>query len=180
MKRIVTVLLLLLMTCLIFTGCGKDSGQVPSGQVTPSATQSALPTGEVREDAEAPAQERSLQLGRMDGGVYTNEYIGIGCTLDSGWSFYSAEELQDIPGTVQEALDGSELAEYMADAQQLTDMMAENVNDLTTMNILYTKLSMQERIAYAAMDDEAGGHRSGADGYADRFLRSGRHQCQQY
>ena len=33
--------------------------------------------------------------------------------------------------------------------------MAENVDELTTMNVVYTKLSLQERLAYALMDDAA-------------------------
>ena len=37
---------------------------------------------------------------------------------------------------------------------QFTDMMAENVSQMTTINVLYQQLDMQNRVAFAMMDDE--------------------------
>ena len=45
--------------------------------------------------------------------------------------------------------------EIVSGLRQITDMMAENVNDMSNMNIQYTKLNMQERLVYATMDYEA-------------------------
>ena len=79
--------------------------------------------------------------------------MGIGCTLDSNWSFYTAEELQELPAQTSELLQDTEYSD--ATLRQITDMMAENVNDMSNMNIQYTKLNMQERLVYATMDYEA-------------------------
>ncbi len=138
MKKLICYLLIF---ALVLCGCG-GSGEPVSGQVTPQET-------------EAPAEtERPASLGRMEGGEYTNAYVGYGCKLDSNWTFYSAEELQQLPENINELLEGSEVAEATGELTQITDMMAENVNDLTTINVLYTKLGMQERLAYAMLSDQ--------------------------
>lgn len=159
-KNILFVMLLSL--CLLFAACGGDNrvaGKVesvdspataPMGEIAPVETvppETAVPA------TTAPA-EKDLSIGRMEGGVYTNEYVGFACTLDSSWTFYSAKELQEIPDTVSDAISGSELAQLMEGVQQFTDMQAENVDDLLTVNVLYQKLSMQERLAYMTMSEE--------------------------
>lgn len=153
-KNFCLLLCLVLALSLILMGCGSDTGPV-SGNVTPGDS-TAEPTsgGDVQpEDSTTPEDENPLSLGRMEGGVYTNKYAGFACSLDTDWTFYSADELQELPGTVSDMMSGSELGDALEGMQQLLDMMAENVNDLTAINILYQKLSMQERLAYALMDD---------------------------
>ena len=76
------------------------------------------------------------------------------CDLNSNWTFYSAEELQDLPENVKEMLADTEIGDSMEGVTQFTDMMAENVEKLATVNVLYQKLSMQERLAYSLLDDE--------------------------
>lgn len=127
----------ILVLALLLCGCG---GKEPSGQVTPQT--------------EAQTEEKALSIGRIEGGVYTNEYFGIGCEMDENWSIYSAEELQELPANVQDLMEGSEMAEAMDSYQQIFDMQAENVNDLLTVNVVYTKVGMQERLLYATMTEE--------------------------
>lgn len=139
----------LLAGTMLLTGCGEK--QV-SGNVTPGGTQAAaVPAGTV---TPTEATEREVSLGRIEGGVYTNAYAGFGCSLDSNWEFYSAEELQELPENVQELFADTELGDAAGELTQLTDMKAENVNDLTTINVLYTKLDAQSRLAYAMMREE--------------------------
>ena len=155
------IFVMLLSLCLSLAACGgeKDvAGKVetigqaatlPAGTVTPAETE---PPAAVPETTAPP--ERDLSLGRMEGGVYTNEYVGFACSLDSDWTFYTAEELQQLPETVSDAISGSELAQLMEGVPQFTDMMAENVSAMTSVNVLYQKMSMQERVAYMALNDE--------------------------
>lgn len=150
MKKITAILLALML--LLTAGCSGNS-ESPAGNVEslPAATQPDI-SGTV--ETEPPAQDTTVSLGRMEGGVYTNSYAGFGCQLDANWTFYTAEELQELPENVAEMFADSELMEDAAGLEQISDMMAENVNDLTTINVLYTKLSMQERLLYAAMSHE--------------------------
>ena len=138
--------ILLTVAALLLCGCGNS--EPVSGEVTPVTEAPA-------EVTEAPAPtEKPLSFGRIEGGTYTNTYMGIGCTMDENWSIYSAEELQSLPETVQGAIAGSDLESLMADYPQIFDLQAENVNDLLAVNIVYTKIGLQERLLYAAQTEE--------------------------
>lgn len=171
-KNLSLTLALLLALCLLLTACGGDadvtgqvtpqpevSATVPSGNVEPTeppvaATAAPEPTVPETAPPEPTAAENELSLGRMEGGVYTNAYVGYACNLDSDWTFLSAVELEQIPAGTAELISGTELGEALANVSQFTDMMAENVNDLTTMNVLYQKLDMPTRLAYMALTEE--------------------------
>lgn len=144
MKRTIA-LLLALMLAVGLMGCSKEEKNI-SGQVTPVT--------------EALLEDKPVTLGRIEGGVYTNEYIGIGCTLDADWTFYTAEELQELPGQIHEELKDTEYSD--AGLRQIADMFAENTVDGSNINIQYTKLNLQERMVFAAMDYE---------GFVDMILR---------
>ena len=184
MKRTNRVLILaiiftLMMTC---TACGNDvSGQItpaesqtessetsriepvesvtptegPVGSITPIEEPSteASATDETAVE-EADLEEKPVSLGRMQGGTYVNEYIGLACDLDSTWEFYTAEELQELPTTAAELFEDTELGEYLDSTTRIMDMQAECPNDLTTMNVLYQKMDMQQRLAYAMATEE--------------------------
>jgi len=167
-KRKLTAFVILLTMVLGCTACGEKENI--SGQISGLESQDASATSQdgANETAETsdPTVEaegsgttdeeadKQLSLGRIQGGVYTNEYVGMACELDSSWQFYAAEELQDLSG-IQEALEGTQVGDAMQGFEQIMDMQAENVEELTSMNVLYQKLTLQQRLAYAALDEEA-------------------------
>lgn len=138
MKR---VLVLFLILAMLLAGCG-DS--------TPES--SVAGTVEPTTEAAAPA-ETPVTMGRLEGGTYINDYAGYACELDSNWTFYSAEELQELPDNVKELIADTEMADVIGDVPQFTDMMAENVNEMVTVNALYQKHTMQERLGFAMLTD---------------------------
>lgn len=140
-KKNALILALVLAAALVLTGCGSEEPQ--TGTVEALATQAV---------AEAP--ENPLSLGRMEGGTYTNTYAGFGCDLDESWQFLGAEELQEVPDSVQDAMDGSELAEKMKDIPTLMDMQAQNAEKMIGANVVYTKQDMASRLAAQAMSEE--------------------------
>lgn len=157
MKRTIALLLALVLAFGLM-GCGKEDKDI-SGKVTPAAEAATAPAGKVEaateavpETTEAVPEDKTVSLGRIEGGVYTNAYIGIGCELDSNWTFYTSEELQELPAQTNELLQDTEYAD--ASLRQIADMFAENVNDMSNINIQYTKLNMQERLVYATLDYE--------------------------
>lgn len=155
MKKWIAVVLALILT-LSMTACGGKEPSV-SGKVEPSSAETVpINTGktESAEEEKEPAEGNAVSMGRMEGGTYINEYTGYACDLNSNWTFYSAEELQDLPENVKEMLADTEIGDSMEGVTQFTDMMAENVEKLATVNVLYQKLSMQERLAYSLLDDE--------------------------
>lgn len=148
MKNKMRWLLAVLLAMAMLAGCGSEKAEDVAGQITPTETQAAVQTETQVEEEEA------VSLGRLEGGVYTNSYAGFGCTLDSSWTFYSAEELQDLPENVNEMLEGTDFADSAGSIEQITDMMAENVDLLCSMNVLYQKMDMQSRLIYAVMSEE--------------------------
>lgn len=151
-KRILAMLLVL---ALLLAGCGSGREDV-KGRVEqaekPTATEAPAETEAV--ETEAAAEENPLSLGRVEGGTYINEYAGFGCTLDESWVFYSAEELQEMPSLAKEAVSGSELGDALDAMNQFTDVMAENLGELVNFNVLYQKLSMEERLGNAILSEE--------------------------
>ena len=180
MKKITSLMMVMLLT-LTFVACGSENAGYEGGKVTGlDQNESVAETIEeavediaeeslddsIEENAEevvaedvveetAVAEDNEFSLGRMQGGVYTNEYLGVACELDSTWTFYSAEELQELPENVSDMMAGTELGDSLSQFTQITDMMAECATELTTVNVLYQKLSAQERLIYMAMDDKA-------------------------
>jgi len=107
-----------------------------------------------KSDEVAESEDVNVSLGRIQGGVYSNEYAGFACALDSTWEFYSAEELQVLPEDISELMQGTELGENMEQYVQILDMQAECANDLTGMNVLYQKMNLQERLFYTTIDEK--------------------------
>lgn len=141
-KRYLSLLLVLAM---MLTACG-GSKETVTGSIQPAATEAA--------DSGQPAEtERPVSIGRMEGGTYTNSYVGYGCDLDGSWTFYSAEELQEMPQNAKDLMEGSELGDSINVLDQFTDMMAENEELLCTMNLLYQKIPVESRMVYAVMDE---------------------------
>lgn len=135
---------LLLALVMVLCACGTD----------PSTNPTQTPTTGTQGTEGKQEENKQLSLGKLENGVYTNEYAGIACNLSSAWSVYSAEELQELPDTVKDMLSGSELEEAVAGYETIIDMQAENVDDLLVMNLVYTKLKLSDRLRYATMSNE--------------------------
>ena len=161
-KSYLALFLSVLMALSILTSCGSKEPEV--GTIAPIVEEPApVPTEAPAEDpteapteasTEAPAAEKAVSLGRMEGGVYTNSYTGYGCTLDSNWVFYTAEELQELPADAAELFADTELGDTAAQYSQIADMKADNNTNLSSIYVLYTQLPLQERLAYAALNHE--------------------------
>ena len=175
MKRAFSFLLALALT-LSMTACGILSSEAPKGEYKPleqeqtetetngpettgttepeaTETETTEPeTAEAEEPAEAEPEEDSFALGTMQGGVYENPYVGYGCVLDENWAYKTAEELQDISDLTQAIFEegGVDIAAY----SQITDMMAERLDPISSINIQYTALSAEERLAHMLVGDE--------------------------
>lgn len=156
MKKILALVLALVMVLAMLAGCSGKEDDV-AGQITPVEQEteaSSQITPAEDPEAEEPAEENAGALGRIEGGIYTNTYAGFGCELDANWVYYSADELQTLPADVSELFADTELGENAANYTQISDMMAENANDMTSMNVLYTKMGMQERLLFATLSEE--------------------------
>jgi len=147
MKKLHFFVVCALMLALLLSGCG---GESVGGEITPLDT-----TAGNAATTEATAEgDKEVSLGRMEGGVYTNTYAGYGCKLDSNWTFATAEELQDLPDDMKELFADTQMSDAVNNYQQIIDMQAQNTQDLLSVNVTYTKLDLQSKIAYALMSEE--------------------------
>ena len=145
MKRLISALLALTLV-LALAGC--SGNKEPGGTITPK-------NEDTQETTTAPAEETTeatVSLGRMEGGVYTNEYAGFGCELDESWSFKTAEELQDLSQLTEDMLRDSNFAD--SKYSTITDMMAENYELLASINVNYTRLSVSDRVTFSTISEE--------------------------
>lgn len=178
MKRTLALILALLLTLSLLAGCGgektpgtkepeetvetTESTTEPSkpedddSVVVPETTEPSVPETSAPEDVpDAPVvQERPLTLGVVEGNTYVNTYTGYGCTLDANWAVMPADQLQELPDQVKNAVAGTEIGDAMQDIQQFTDMMAENTGEFMSMNVMLQKVSAEEKLMYMALSDE--------------------------
>ena len=166
MKKIFALVLALLMVGSVLAACGDSAPQggevtpLPEKETTAPTEQETTPAETEPEETEpeetepvAEAGDKEVSLGAMQGGVYTNTYVGFTCTLDENWEFATAEQLQDLPGAVSDLFTDSSLSDQLG--TQIFDMQAENTTDLVSMNVVYQKLDMATRLLYATMSEEA-------------------------
>lgn len=153
MKRIVASLLALTIALSLLSACGGKPEDV-SGKIKPNTVEPSTPAGSIETAQPEEAQSPEVSLGRIEGGVYTNTYAGFGCELDSNWEFYTAEELQELPENLQELFADTEAGDVIDFSNQIVDMQADNLNDLTTINVGYQKLDAATRLMAATMSEE--------------------------
>lgn len=160
MKKLFCIVLAL---SLLLCGCGGEKAPQPAEtappalQEQPAATEPAPVETEAAETEAVPEEtqaKRDVTLGRIEGSNYINEYVGYGCGFGSGWDIYGADQLQELPANIAELLEDTEMGDTLAQRTQISDMMAENLDQLTTVNVLYTQLGLQERLAYAMLDEK--------------------------
>ena len=96
--------------------------------------------------AEPTTEEAAFETGSTQGGVYTNNFIGIGCQLDENWSFYNEEQLADLNGLVLDAMDDEALSEQFAQSVEngktIYDMCAVSADGLANINIVIENLGL--------------------------------------
>ena len=133
-RKFALILALVMLASLLLSGCGEKAS---SAGTTASAEEG-----------------KPLSLGVIEGTTYINRYAGLEIRLDDSWIIYPADQLQELPDIVKEITEGTELEQALEGVQQITDVLAENVDELTTVNLVMQKLTTQERIAYKLLDEE--------------------------
>ncbi len=166
MRKRLCLLLSLLLLAAMLGACG---GEPEESTIAPVATQAPEspaaqepageePAGEEPDAADGgPAEaERQLSLGSFSGSTYTNSYAGFGCTLDGSWTFADAQQLQQLTEASAGLVSEADVENYFSttNTTSLTDMYAESSEMMATVNVLYSKVSVAERLAYSTLDEE--------------------------
>lgn len=115
MKKIIALLLAALMMFMLVS-CGDDTsvrGEIGENDATNSDAAAS----------ESTDSETDLKLGSSSNNTYENKFLGIGCKLDSNWTFLSDAEIREANNLTQDLLD-DELAEQLENASVIYDMQA--------------------------------------------------------
>lgn len=160
MKKLLTMMLCT-MTILSLAACSKEPAEdeVRGDQITneapadkevseentsdEAATGSEEATGadeEVTEaGTEAESEEESFSMGKSEGLVYENAFIGLGCTLEEGWSFYTDEQIMQLNNYTAEVA-GEDYEAMLENAQIIYDMFAVDSDQMNNINVNLEKI----------------------------------------
>lgn len=157
MKRVLALVLSLIMV-LSFAACGEEPDvrgeQIVNGTENANTT---LDTTEANDDdvadtTAAAEDEKELALGAIDGLTYENAFIGIGCTLDSSWTFSTEEEIMALNNMGAELI-AEEYQEALKNATVIYDMMATKDNMTDTIQVVLEKLNPLQIVALNVADN---------------------------
>lgn len=140
---------LMLASALMLTGCKSTQEDAPvAPENDPPVQENAVQPSEDEEKLEPTS------LGTLEDNVYTNTYTGFTCEMGGQWAMLGAEDLQDIPDAITEMLKDTEVGADMEAASQIMDLYAQNMENGTTVNLLYTAISAKDRLAFRLMSEE--------------------------
>jgi len=130
--------------------CGSEN--ISGNVVTPETK--ADTSGTIDKSSE-PVEE-TYEIGSTDGGIYTNDFVGIGCELDENWTFFDEKQLSELNGVLVDALDDKELAEQytksMESGKTIYDMCTGTNDGLALINVVIENLG----VIYGTTLDESG------------------------
>ena len=128
MKKVFCIILSMLMLLSLF-GC--------TGNTDPEDIR-----GEVSGTTEGKQEEKpEFSLGDTTGSTYTNDFLGISCTLPEGWVFYTDEQMKELNNLVGDYMD-EEVAEQLKNATIIYDIIAQNTTDGSSINVAMEKLNV--------------------------------------
>lgn len=87
-----------------------------------------------------PAPEPEFTLGTVNGSVYENTFIGIGCDLGSEWTYYSDEQIREQNNAAAD-LAGEDYKQMMLNSTIVYDMFAVHSNQVNTIVVNLEKVS---------------------------------------
>ena len=137
MKKFAAMLMALML--LAMTACGQQAPEQTGGTVEPGAQPDPSVTGQV--DTAAPDGD-APEMGSVNGGTYTNEFAGIGCTLDETWVFYTEEQIAEINGFLTDGTSDEDMKKLMEENQSVQDMYATSTDGLMTMNVVFQNMGL--------------------------------------
>lgn len=138
MKKLLALILALVMV-FTFAACGSSTSDEEirgniTGQNSQTDTDSETNNSETNDSSEV-----KFSIGNASGNKYESNFIGIGCLLDSGWTFYTDAQIAELNNITAETL-GDDYISQVEKANLVYDMYATNASG-DTINVTLEKLS---------------------------------------
>lgn len=130
------VLLLTLVVVMTFAACGGEEDI--RGEQKVEGSSSAENESDIVSDDVSSGEEFSF--GDVNGLTYENKFIGLGCTLDSEWTFYTDEQIKELNNIALDAM-GEEIEEIIKNSDVVYDMCTSRYNGLDGINVNLEKVN---------------------------------------
>lgn len=88
----------------------------------------------------------SIELGRITGTVYENDYTKIGCDLGPTWTYYDEDMILQT-NNMTKSMVGDDYKKYLENRSYIVDMMATADNQVDTININIQKINPIQNLA---------------------------------
>lgn len=92
-----------------------------------------------------PESQPEFSMGESTDGTYTNDFLGIGCTLPEGWAFYTDAQMKELNNIVGDYLDEN-VKEQLQKATVIYDMCAQNQAEGSSVNVILEKLNVMQLV----------------------------------
>lgn len=143
MKRKISCILILSALIISLTGCTLSEKKVEENKSdTTTAETTVAETTETTEITEMTEATVVFEKGVVEGNTYENKMIGIGCTLNEEWFFYTEEEMSEKAEERNDIVaSASNNTVDLTSGDLHKDMMAEHIEGafIGSINILAEK-----------------------------------------
>ncbi len=129
MKKILALILAVAMV-FTFAACGGNE-DVRGDQIV---------NGSEANDGASVSSDAEFSLGSTDGLTYENKFIGLGCKLDSDWTFYTDDQIKQLNNATAD-MAGEEFVEAVKNASIVYDMYAVSSNQMDNINVNLEKIN---------------------------------------
>lgn len=87
-------------------------------------------------DNNSPDEQKEFSMGKVDGSKYENSFTGIGCSLDSDWTFYTEEQIMQLNNIASDYY-SEDAKSIIENANVVYDMFAadSNMTDNVSVNL---------------------------------------------
>ncbi len=149
MKKI-SIILLTFAMLLAFCACNNETdvrGEIKNDTSADSVsdTVSVVDTDVQTNENDATDTEAGLDFGKTEGNVYENAFIGIGCKLDEGWSFYDDEQINVLNNLAADMMP-EDAQEMLKEATVVYDMFATAADAMNNINVNLEKVNAVQLI----------------------------------
>ncbi len=148
-KFLPVLLASLMILVFILAACGNPdiSGKVTDTDIENTAdTTDAIPASPTPGAATPTPEENEYRMGSTNGGIYTNDFIGIACELDENWVYFGDEQLAELSGIAADAIGDEELSKIIQESTDsgkvVYDMYAASSDGLANISIAIENLGV--------------------------------------
>lgn len=132
MKKIFCLFLSLVM---LVSLCACGSSEDVRGEIS-----GGVQSETVGNDQTQTETEPEFSMGKAEGAVYTNDFLGIRFALPEGWEFYSDEQIKEMNNIVGDYVD-EDVAEKLKEANIIYDMTAQYLPEGSSVSVNLEKLN---------------------------------------